>query len=73
MKVLQSIASVIQALPAEQQIPPVEVTEIPLLSSLQVFKHYPLQAIVTPVVEKLLQALRSSAQVGILFMSILSL
>jgi len=27
MKVLQSIASVIQALPAEQEIPPVEVIE----------------------------------------------
>jgi hypothetical protein len=31
MKVLQSIASVIQALPAEQEIPPVEVTTVPFV------------------------------------------
>jgi hypothetical protein len=31
MKVLQSIASVIQALPAEQEIPPVEVTKVPFV------------------------------------------
>ncbi|EGN94778.1 hypothetical protein SERLA73DRAFT_171188 [Serpula lacrymans var. lacrymans S7.3] len=42
-KVLQSIASVIQALPPEEEIPPV-------------------QAIVSPVVEKLVQALQSSTQ-----------
>ncbi|KAA1477613.1 ARM repeat-containing protein [Dentipellis sp. KUC8613] len=42
-KVLQSIASVIQALPPEEQIPPVE-------------------AIVTPVVAKLMEALQSSSQ-----------
>ncbi|KAF8835272.1 ARM repeat-containing protein [Paxillus ammoniavirescens] len=42
-KVLQSIASVIQALPPEEEIPPV-------------------LAIVSPVVEKLAQALRSSSQ-----------
>jgi hypothetical protein len=43
-KVLQSIASVIQALPPEEEIPPV-------------------LAIVSPVVEKLEQALRSSSRV----------
>lgn len=43
-KVLQSIASVIQALPPEEEIPP-------------------LLAIVSPVVEKLIQALGSSSQV----------
>lgn len=45
-KVLQSISSVIQALPPEEEIPPV-------------------LAIVSPVVEKLEQALRSSSRVCI--------
>lgn len=31
MKVLQSIASVIQALPPEEEIPPVEVIQLPLI------------------------------------------
>lgn len=45
-KVLQSIASVIQALPPEEEIPPIH-------------------AIVSPVVEKLAQALHISSQVRI--------
>jgi len=43
-KVLQSIASVIQALPPEEEIPPI-------------------QAIVSPVIEKLAHALHASSQV----------
>lgn len=50
-KVLQSIASVIQALPPEEEIPP-------------------LLAIVSPVVEKLRQALGSSSQVCTLIFSL---
>jgi hypothetical protein len=70
MKVLQSIASVIQALPAEQEIPPVEVIEPLFVFASNPFNTlfcFVLQAIVSPVVEKLVQALQSSAQVSCLY------
>ena len=64
-KVLQSIASVIQALPAEEEIQPVEVRIVKSIHKWALMCELP-QAIVNPIISKLYQALQSSAQVRLL-------
>ncbi|KAF9529893.1 armadillo-type protein [Crepidotus variabilis] len=57
-KVLQSIASVIQAMPAEQEIAAIEVC---FLSTLSAFTNSSLlQAIINPIIEKLYESLRTA-------------
>lgn len=61
-KVLQSIASVIQAIPPEEAILPVEVWHPCCVWAKA--NTYRTQAIVTPVVAKLAEAITSAGQVG---------
>ena len=58
---LQSIASVIQALPPHEAIPPIEVS---LAITHLISSPDPFKAILNPVVAKLHEALKSSAEVN---------
>lgn len=60
-KVLQSIASVIQALPPMEAMPAVEVSMF--VPRCIVWLDIVVQALINPVVAKLFEALQSSAQV----------
>ena len=59
---LQSIASVIQALPPAEEIPPVEVSNTTM--ALSKHSNDTIQAIVSPVVAKLFEVLQSAGQVS---------
>lgn len=59
---LQSIASVIQALPPEEEIPPVLVSTLAISSAVSVVDVL-LKAIVNPIVQKLAEALQSASTV----------
>lgn len=62
-KVLQSIASVIQALPPGEGIPPIEVEFSSQKADLHTYAPIFLQAIVDPIVQKLAVALQPSSMV----------
>ena len=59
-KVIQSISSVIQALPPQQEVEPIDVRHSLIL---KIYNLTTLKAIVSPVVAKLAEALGSASQV----------